>query len=51
MYIGYEIIELNAMSNATKLKVIFLLRDQIFLLFFNVSFDVINLLKKILNYE
>ena len=48
MYIGYEIMKMNAISNATKLKVIFLLRDQIFLVIFYISFYVINLLKNIL---
>ena len=29
-YIGYEIMKMNAINNATKLKVIFFLEDQIF---------------------
>ena len=45
-YIGYEIMKMNAINNATKLKVIFFLEDQIFNNIFYIQFHVMNLLKR-----
>ena len=46
IYLGYEIMKMNAINNATKLKVIFFLEDQIFKNFFYIQFHVMNLLKR-----
>ena len=45
-YIGYEIMKMNAINNANKVKVIFFLEDQIFNNIFYIQFHVMNLLKR-----
>ena len=46
IYTGYEIIKMNAISNGTKLEVIFFLEDQMFNKSFYIQFHVMNLLKR-----
>ena len=47
IYIGYEIMKMKVINNATKLKAIFVLEDCIFEIIFYISFHLINLLKEI----
>ena len=46
IYIGYEIMKMKVINNATKLKAIFVLEDWIFEIIFYISFHLINLLKR-----
>ena len=46
IYTGYEIMKMNAISNVTKLEVIFFLEDQMFNKSFYIQFHVMNLLKR-----
>ena len=45
-YIGYEIMKMNAINNATKLEVIFFLEDQMFNISSYIQFHLMNLLKR-----